>query len=186
MALRSSVSDPLRIDSVRAGQSGGRVGMTFCPGKQQQFSMTGGWKRDLTLDLYSMRDWGAQVLFCLLEPHEFQSVCVSPGELSRLARGLGIESINTPIPDGSVPDDSFFAEWQRTSLRLKGIVDKGGSVVFCCLGGLGRTGTMAACLLIELGFSPAVAVAEVRVARAGAIENKTQENYVFNYRPVSR
>jgi hypothetical protein len=50
MSLRSSATDPLRIDSVPAGVSG-RIGLTFCPGKYQPVSMSCGWQRDLALDL---------------------------------------------------------------------------------------------------------------------------------------
>lgn len=32
--------------------------------------MTGGWKRDLSLDLDTIRDWGAAAVVTLLEPEE--------------------------------------------------------------------------------------------------------------------
>lgn len=40
-AMRTSHIDPLRIDEVAAGNAGGAIGLTFCPGKQGD-SMTGG------------------------------------------------------------------------------------------------------------------------------------------------
>jgi hypothetical protein len=39
-APRISVSHPLRIDAVPA-PGGGLIGMTFCPGKVQQYGFTG-------------------------------------------------------------------------------------------------------------------------------------------------
>lgn len=182
MALRSSITDPLRIDSVRVGECGGRVGLTFCPGKKQLSSITGGWKRDVFLDLLAVRDWGAQVLVSLLEPHEFVSLGVPPEEFSRVLDRLGIEWIDAPIVDGSIPDGPFLDKWRMILPRLRGIVDRGGAIVFCCMGGLGRTGMMAACLLIETGNTPPEAVAAVRTARPGTIENKDQEDFVLNYR----
>ena len=183
MTLRSSISDPLRIDSVKAGQLAGRVGMTFCPGKNQATSITGGWKRDLALDLHAINIWRAQVLISLMEAHEFLLVGVPQDELSRQTRALGIEWIDAPIIDGSVPSQMFLDRWRSIVPGLREILKEGGGVVFHCLGGLGRTGTMAACLLIEAGLCPDAAMAAVRTARPGTIENTTQERFVINYWP---
>lgn len=181
MALRSSISDPLRVDSIILGEHSGRIGMTFCPGKIQPSSLTGGWNRDLALDLSAIRDWGAQILVSLLEPHEFLSVRVSTDELSRLTAALGFEWINAPIVDGSIPDASFLVKWRGTVTRLRSTVERGGAVVFCCMGGRGRTGMMAACLLVEIGYAPDAAIAAVRAVRAGTIETRAQEKFVLNY-----
>jgi ADP-ribosyl-[dinitrogen reductase] hydrolase len=155
--------------------------MTFCPGKSQPSSVTGGWNRDLILDLCAIRDWGAQILVSLLEPHEFLSVRVSLDDLSRLTATLGIEWVDAPIVDGSIPDASFLVKWRVIAPRLRSLIDRGGAVVFCCMGGLGRTGMMAACLLVEVGHAPGAAIAAVRAARPGTIETKAQEDFVLNY-----
>jgi ADP-ribosyl-[dinitrogen reductase] hydrolase len=181
MALRSSISDPLRIDSTSTGERGGRIGMTFCPGKNQPSSITGGWNRDLGLDLSAIRDWGAEILVSLLEPHEFLSVRVSRDDISHLSAALGIEWIDAPIVDGCVPSASFLVKWRLTVPRLRSVLDRGGAVVLCCMGGLGRTGMMTACLLVEAGYAPDVAISAVRAARPGAIETKAQEDFVLNY-----
>jgi ADP-ribosyl-[dinitrogen reductase] hydrolase len=160
--------------------------MTFCPGKKQPSSVTGGWSRDLVLDLHAIKDWGAQVLVSLLESHEFLSVRVSPEEISRLTSSLGIEWIDAPIVDGAIPNESFLDKWRIVAPRLRDVVSRGGAVVFCCIGGLGRTGMIAACLLVEAGYSPAEAIGAVRDARRGTIENSRQEGFVLNYQPVRR
>jgi ADP-ribosyl-[dinitrogen reductase] hydrolase len=53
-----------------------------------------------------------------------------------------------------------------------------------CKGGLGRAGTIAAKLFIELGHSPDDAVRRVRAARPGAIETPSQRDYVLAQRAV--
>jgi ADP-ribosyl-[dinitrogen reductase] hydrolase len=138
------------------------------------------------MDLAEIRACGAQVLVSLMETQEFHSVAVSPLELSQQTRELGIEWIHTPIVDGSVPDDAFLEKWRSIALHLRESLDRGETIVFHCLGGLGRAGTMAACLLIETGFDPAAAIAAVRGARPGAIENKAQEDFVLSYAPMAR
>jgi len=49
---------------------------------------------------------------------------------------------------------------------------------------LGRTGTIAARLLIEFGLNPDDAIKEVRASRSGAIETSSQEQYVRQCVPV--
>jgi protein-tyrosine phosphatase len=159
--------------------------MTFCPGKKQIVSVTGGWNRDLVTDLDAIHAWGARMLVSLMQQQEFDAVKVAPLELLQNAEKLNIEWINIPILDGSVPDGTFWPQWRNIACRLRECVDRGDRIVFHCLGGLGRTGTMAACLLIETGFPPASAVAAVRAARPGAIENKTQEDFVLAYKPIT-
>ncbi|HVA32773.1 MAG TPA: protein-tyrosine phosphatase family protein, partial [Candidatus Baltobacteraceae bacterium] len=57
---------------------------------------------------------------------------------------------------------------------------KGERVLVHCRGGLGRAGTVAARLLVELGMDPAEAIAAVRRARPNAIETAAQAAYVRN------
>jgi hypothetical protein len=170
----------------RAGPARGRVGMTFCPGKRQQASMTGGWERDLGTDLDALFEWGARVLVSLMEPEELRAVGVPPQELAREAATRGIEWVNLSIVDGSIPGEAALEQWRSLAPSLHELLEEGGSVVFHCLGGLGRTGTMAACLLIESGLAPADAIAAVRAARPGTIENASQEEFVLRYQRVTR
>ena len=55
-----------------------------------------------------------------------------------------------------------------------------------CLAGLGRTGMMAARLLVDLGMAPALAVAEVRKVRPRAIQTEEQEKYVYQHSGKSK
>ena len=72
-------------------------------------------------------------------------------------------------------DASVFQYNRRKISRVR----HGQSLVVHCRGGLGRTGLISARLLIELGESPARALARVRAARPGAVETREQETYVL-------
>ena len=50
-----------------------------------------------------------------------------------------------------------------------------------CRGGLGRTGTAVACLLVDGGVAPAEAIARVRAARPGTVERRVQEEFVRDW-----
>ncbi len=62
------------------------------------------------------------------------------------------------------------------------LLRKGRDVLVHCKGGLGRAGTIAARLLIELGMEPATAIDRVRAVRPGAIETPEQKQYVLGIR----
>jgi len=181
--VKTSASHPLRVDSVQA-PGGGRLGMTLCPGKKKAGALSGHWERDLGADLEAVRRWGAAALVSLVEEHEFRMLAVP--ELGDRAEALGLEWHHLPIVDGWVPDSRFESRWVYAGTRLRGHLARGRRVALHCDGGLGRTGTVAARLLIELGTAPEEAVRRVRAARPGAIETGGQEACVRASRPPAR
>src|SRR4029434_10448408 len=149
-AARTSAPAPLGIDEVAAPPSGaGRIGMTFCPGKRQRGAATGDWERDLAADLARIGDWGAADVATRIEPHELGRYGV-PG-LGEAVEALGMEWHHLPIPDVGVPDSLFEARWVYAGHLLRAPLLSGRRVLLHCRGGLGRTGTIAARLLAELG-----------------------------------
>ena len=55
-------------------------------------------------------------------------------------------------------------------------------VAVACMGGVGRTGTVAACALVAAGWEPAAAIARVREVRHPlAVETEAQERFVQTY-----
>jgi ADP-ribosyl-[dinitrogen reductase] hydrolase len=177
--MRTSVSHPLQIAAVVSGMSGiGRVGVTFCPGKYDPHGMTGAWNRDLAIDLDAVRDWGARAVITLLEPKEFTLLRVE--RLGEEVSRRSMKWFHLPIVDTKVPDEHFERKWDVAGVELCSILRLGSDVVVHCRGGLGRAGTVASRLLIELGMEPEIAMARVRAVRPGAIENDRQEMYVLS------
>lgn len=182
MTVRTSRSHPLRIDFA-AAPGGGEIGMTFCPGKRQHDAASGAWQRDLAADLDAVVAAGASALLSLIEDHEFAALAV-PG-LGAAARARGLDWAHLPIADGATPDAGWEAGWQRVGAGLRARLDRGERIVVHCKGGLGRAGSVAARLLVELGVAPEAAIARVRAARPGAIENAAQEAWVRARRPLA-
>ena len=151
--MRTSVSHPLQIAAVVSGVSGfGRVGLTFCPGKYDPHGMSGAWDRDLARDLDTIRDWGAAAVVTLLEPKELTLLRVERLGEEVLRRNM--LWFHLPIVDVSIPDERFEQEWDIAGEELRSILRRGSDVLVHCRGGLGRAGTIAARLLIELGMEP--------------------------------
>ena len=66
------------------------------------------------------------------------------------------------------------------------MLKNGQGIVVHCRGGLGRTGLIAAQLLIELGEMPSKALERVRAARPGAVETRQQEKYVLSLQNLTQ
>jgi protein-tyrosine phosphatase len=139
--------------------------------------MTGAWDRDLAIDLDAIRDWGAAAVVTLLEPHEMKLLKVDRLGEEILSRRM--EWFHLPIVDVSIPDGRFEKEWREAGERLRSLLRSGRDVLVHCRGGLGRAGTIAARLLIELGMDASKAIADVRAVRPGAIETPDQKRYVL-------
>lgn len=173
----------LLIDTLHLPQGKGVLGLTHCPGRCQTEASAGLPRRDLAMDLSSIRAWGATVLVTLIEAHEFEQMRVE--HLGEMAEAEGLEWHHLPIPDMDVPDWHFGTRWFYSGLRLRRLLRQGGRVVLHCKAGLGRAGTIAAHLLVELGMPPAEAVSQVRRARPGAIQTRAQEEHVHGVSKIN-
>lgn len=178
--VRTSKTDPLMIDLVSVPGDRGIIGMTFCPGKKDNGLFYGLWDRDLEIDLDAIKAWGASALVSLVEEHELHLLGVS--ELPARAVSMGLHWIHLPIKDGDVPDETFLELWMEAAPMLHQLLDQGAKILLHCKGGLGRTGTVAALLLVERGMEPEYAVRLVRAARPGTVETFSQERYILSLR----
>ena len=181
--VKTSISHPLRIDTVNVPNGGGIIGMTLCPGKKIKSAFSGVWERDLDIDLQAIRDWGAQALVNLMEDHEYALLRV-PNYVDTV-KAYPMAFYHLPITDVHPPDERFDELWKTAGPKLRQILLDGGKILLHCRGGLGRTGTVAAQLLVELGMSHQEAIRVVRTARPGTIETQDQEKYVYSCQPVN-
>lgn len=174
---RTSISHPLRIAALAVPGVEGTLGLTFCPGKNQPRSLSGhAWRRNLDTDLDAIRAWGASVVITLMEQSELDYLQVSAMGAAVHARGM--EWVHLPIIDGGVPNEAFEQRWNAQRPIVMAVLRGGGKVLVHCKGGLGRTGSFAAKLLIEAGLGADEAVRRVRDVRPHAVENWLQWRYL--------
>ncbi|MBT3210651.1 MAG: hypothetical protein HN345_01430 [Planctomycetaceae bacterium] len=176
--MKTSKSHPLRIDWVRIDDQKGKIGLTFCPGKKQNHAMTGSWDRDLETDIAAIKSSGYAALVTLMEEQELTYYGVPKAHMESMTKSHELDWFFLPIKDVEIPGPAFEQAWKMAGQQLISFLNNGQSIVVHCLGGLGRSGTIAARLLVELGIEPDEAIDRVRQSRPGAIETKAQEKYV--------
>jgi protein-tyrosine phosphatase len=184
--IHTSENSPLRIAELSLGK--GRIGLTLCPGKKDKEAMTGPCWRSMSADLQVVKEWcaqGAGIVVTLMEDFELKQLQVTG--IGDAVRELGLRWWHMPVKDQYPLDWEDPPQWDRWTLNcalLRHFLHSGGRVLIHCRGGLGRTGTLAARLLMEEDKSMdwESAIRKVRTVRSHAIETNEQENYLREFR----
>jgi len=166
--------NPLQIDSIPVGDAGGMIGITSCPGARD------GWRdANLGTDLETIFRWNPQAILTLIEADEIGADVFSA--LGKCVQSRGVGWHHLPIVDFRPPDERFETRWATLGPELCRSIEDGARVLVHCYAGLGRAGSVAALMLIGMGFAPPDAIALVRAARPGAIQTRDQERYVRQF-----
>ncbi len=174
--VRTSEKYPLQVAWVDAGTPG-KLGLTLAPGKKQPSLFGYVWDRDLKTDLTVLRkEHQVDVLVPLIEDHELELLGIA--NLVEAAKSSGMAVRRSPTRDLGTPD---MQEAHVLAQELAAQLKAGKNVLIHCKGGLGRAGTITTATLVELGKEVAAAMAMVRAARPGAVENQAQEDFLFAF-----
>jgi protein-tyrosine phosphatase len=181
--------DPeLPIDWLEPAQLGdtlpGRLGLTILPGKRGiSFRYPGRvYQRDLDHDFAMLRDDGVRRLILLVEDEELRRWS-DPAIVER-GKGAGVTVLRHPLPDGAAPGSAGEMDVILSEIREGRAA---GNVAVACMGGVGRTGTVAACALVAGGMTPEEAIATVREVRhPTAVESSEQERFVRSFAQAAR
>ncbi len=92
-----------------------------------------------------------------------------------LAHATNMRLMHLPLIDMTAPTDEQIEDFVDF---VNAALDEEIAVGVHCLAGLGRTGTMIACLLVSRGMGPEEAIAHVRAARPGSVQTAVQERAV--------
>jgi protein-tyrosine phosphatase len=139
----------------------------------------GDWLAD---EIASWRRAGIDAVLSLLTPEEESELDLKTERQD--ARAQGLEFISFPIPDREVPASE--AEMASTLERLNRDLSSGQNIVIHCRQGIGRTGLVAACLLVSKGLAPEAAVRKLSTARGVAVpETSEQRHWIDHYSAIS-
>ena len=131
-------------------------------------------------DLNNFNNLGCNTILSLVEDLEFEKLC-DKKNFVRSIYAKNLKWMHMPIEDLKAPDRQFNKKWETTKVLLKNDLMEGKNIAIHCMGGKGRSGTIAAILLIEFGHDNIEAIKIVREKRKGAIETKEQEEFILKY-----
>lgn len=172
---------PNRIDTVNVPGYVGCMGLVACPGIRVS-AISPASKKNLGIDLQEINEWGANGVVCFLEAHELAIARIE--ELPDRVQEAGMWWRLLPIVDMGTPTQEFEDVWAEEGELIRHALRIGERVVFHCYAGLGRTGMMAARILVEMGMDPEVAITTVRQDNSRRIQNEKQEDLVRSCRPL--
>jgi protein-tyrosine phosphatase len=139
----------------------GRLGLAARP-------RGGDWLRD---EMESWRRAGADGILSLLTREEERELALESESNAAMANRLAFMSF--PIPDRQVPASESNVAKLLEELDAK--LNSGKSVVVHCRQGIGRTGLVAASLLITKGWDPENAIKHVSAARGVAVPETVEQ-----------
>jgi len=132
-------------------------------------------------EMAAWRRAGIDTVLSLLTPEEERDLDLKHEAHQAKARGMKFASL--PIPDRQVPNSE--SEVSATLDRLHADLSAGKNVVIHCRQGIGRTGLVAACLLVTKGVTPEAAVKTLSAARGTAVpETVEQRRWIDHYAAV--
>jgi protein-tyrosine phosphatase len=124
-----------------------------------------------------MRRAGVALLVLLVEDGEL--LRWGDPRIADHAAAAGLELARYPIPDGHAAGS--VAAMDEIQDRIEQARARG-DVAVACMGGVGRTGMVAACALVRAGQSAEAAIGRVRLVRhPTAVETVEQERFVRDY-----
>jgi hypothetical protein len=191
MKYGDSVSNPLRVDWLNVADLAvpGQLSRTFLPGKNHLGVSGVRHARSADADCERLRTvYGIDVLVLLNEDHEIDRFVNhpppphGPQDLFASLATHHIELFRLPIPDGGTPSAAQTVAVRALLAQITGALRGGRRVAVACRGGIGRTGTLLALTLIDLGCPPANAIQRVRLMKPECIDPGRQEDYVRTWK----
>ncbi|MBI28585.1 MAG: hypothetical protein CFH21_01039 [Alphaproteobacteria bacterium MarineAlpha5_Bin11] len=166
-------------DYVETKGSNGKIILTCFPGRQgKKISFD---ENILLNELSNFNKLNCSTVVSLVEDSEFKEL-YDKKDFVRHVYSNNLKWIHLPIEDLKAPDQKFIDKWQATKTLIKNDLMSGKNIVLHCMGGKGRSGTVAAILLLEFKEHHKDVIKIVRKNRKGAIETKDQEDFILSYR----
>jgi protein-tyrosine phosphatase len=125
---------------------------------------------------------GVDTVLSLLSPEEEQTLGLD--DEADAVRAQDMDFISLSIADRQVPSSE--TELAAVLERVNAKLSAGKNVLVHCRQGVGRTGLVAACLLVSRGLDPTAAVEKVSAARGVPVpETKEQRQWIDHYAGIS-
>ncbi len=151
----------------------GRLLLTPCPGTQAA---------SLAQALSTLQQAGASGVISLMPAAELQQN--GADDIGAACGQLGLAWFHLPVADDRAPLADFDTAWQAAASDLLARLRAGQCLAIHCKGGSGRTGLIAARILIALGVPRSTAIAQVQALRPKAIQHPVHQAWIGQYDAV--
>lgn len=155
---------PLAIKHSKA-----KIILTPCPGSQEV---------DLTTSLAEMKAIGVEAVLTLMTPLELEKNALS--NIGTSVKAKGMSWFHLPIADDEAPDAVFLKTWETAGPAIHRLIEQGKTIAVHCKGGSGRTGIVAAQILLERGESIKPVIGRIKKLRPNAFTSACQRDYLEN------
>ncbi len=147
--------------------SGATLILTPCPGT-----------KDTSVEdaVATLKDAGAQALITLMPDDELAKFAAE--SLPGACAASGIQWFHLPVEDDHAPDERFATAFATQKQILLSLLEQQGTLAIHCRGGSGRTGFMAAILLLESGMDRDEVVRQVQGLRRHALKMPVHPDYL--------
>lgn len=141
---------------------GGVLGLGPMPGRDGNYAQ----------DLAQLLRWGPGLALTMttLEELVAKGAAGLPDDLA----DAGVDWLHLPISDYGAPSGGTLAAWPAAAAKARAVLAAGGRIWVHCMGGCGRSGTVALRLMVEAGEDPVAALERLREVRACAVETPDQ------------
>lgn len=127
--------------------------------------------------LKSLKEAGAQAVITMMTMAELTEK--QADTLPSLCAELRMDWYHLPVEDSCAPEEPFAQAFAQQKAILLGLVESSATIVIHCHGGSGRTGMMAAILMLELGYAPAQVKSQIQLIRPKSLTSPVQVNYLI-------
>lgn len=151
-----------------------------CPDHQGSLLLTpcpGTLELDLNGALKSLQAAGATAVVTLMTQAEMQNNRVDG--LQAQCAALGLHWFHLPVEDEGAPTEEFTQTWKQVRGHIHDRLDNHEAIAIHCKGGSGRTGVVAAQILMERGTPMQVAMDQVKALRPNAFAHAVQVEYML-------
>lgn len=132
--------------------------------------------------LQTLHNAGAKALITLMPDAELVENGVS--SLSADCQVQGLEWFHLPVADDSVPQHDFEKRWTQYLPRILSLLNTDNTIAIHCKGGSGRTGLIAARILMARGVPFQIAIERVQTLRPRAICHPAHIAYLQELSPM--
>ncbi|MCQ4261516.1 protein phosphatase [Stutzerimonas stutzeri] len=148
----------------------GQLILTPCPGSKGT---------SVSEALTTLQAAGAEALITLMPAEEL--ACNEATQLPQLCAERDLEWFHLPVADEQVPLADFDDAWGESVARISELLSAGKSVAIHCKGGSGRTGLIAARILIDREVPRETAIASVQALRPKAIQHPAHIGWIERF-----